>query len=535
MAIRKVIPRSLDSAAASANLSFDANTLYVDSTNNVVGINTATPNSFATGLAVYNATNPSVAIVSGNANSYLRLYSTSDSDMYLSNIGGTMTFSTAATSRMTINSSGNVSIVGNASIGTTSPTPLVGAGKYLTLSNNSNATLSIQAVDGGNDRNATLELLASGNGVSYSQIVYGDTDITPGSPSPLIFTGYHSGTATERMRLTATGNLGIGISPSYRLDVSLGGATAGIVDTARFYADASAGAEARILFGSFANAVSSAIGAQSDSGTTGILKFYTDTAGSLTEKMRIENGQVGIGTTATIGNAYLNVNQGVVARTAAASSVTPYFQLYNGNATTDLKTWRIGGNTDGSLGIESVNDAYNSSTERMRITSVGVIELPFGKLKFPSTQSASSDANTLDDYEEGTYSPNLSFTSSLTGSFTFTRNTARYVKVGRLVHIQGWVAWSAKPSAGNTLSMALPFSSESGDDPRGGIQIAYADAPFNGLTIYHWAFRTENGTALLIANYRNDAVSGVMNNSINVGSVNANATFMFSGTYFTNA
>jgi hypothetical protein len=211
MAIRKVIPRSLDSAAASTNLSFDANTLYVDSTNNVVGINTATPNSFATGLAVYNAANPSLAIVSGNANAYLRLYSTSDSDMYLSNVGGTMTFSTAATSRMTINSSGNVGI------GTSSPSVKLQAESSsstslttLYLVNSSTAavatkqsSLSFRLTDTVGTRKNAFQLTA------YSDSANGNIE-----NGGLIFTGRTGDVDTEFARINSAGNLGLGVTPS---------------------------------------------------------------------------------------------------------------------------------------------------------------------------------------------------------------------------------------------------------------------------------------------------------------------------------
>jgi hypothetical protein len=48
-------------------------------------------------------------------------------------------------------------------------------------------------------------------------------------------------------------------------------------------------------------------------------------------------------------------------------------------------------------------------------------------VSFPATQSASSDANTLDDYEEGTWTPTY---TNITGSPT---GIARYTKIGRQV------------------------------------------------------------------------------------------------------
>lgn len=65
---------------------------------------------------------------------------------------------------------------------------------------------------------------------------------------------------------------------------------------------------------------------------------------------------------------------------------------------------------------------------------------PFDGIKFPATQSASSDANTLDDYEEGTWTPTLnSFTT--TGTLTL---TGTYTKVGRLVCL----TWRLQSSGG---------------------------------------------------------------------------------------
>ena len=100
----------------------------------------------------------------------------------------------------------------------------------------------------------------------------------------------------------------------------------------------------------------------------------TDTSFSIstsnTVAIYVDSSQnVGIGTNSTFGNSKLNVTLGITARNSGAA--TPYFQLYNANAGSNLKTWRIGGNSDGSIGFESVNDAYSSASEQMRINSTG--------------------------------------------------------------------------------------------------------------------------------------------------------------------
>ena len=60
-----------------------------------------------------------------------------------------------------------------------------------------------------------------------------------------------------------------------------------------------------------------------------------------------------------------------------------------------------------------------------------------GSIKFPGTQGASSDANSLDDYEEGTWTPIVSIdTSAITNSGGSVAASGKYTKVGNLVHLQ---------------------------------------------------------------------------------------------------
>lgn len=53
-------------------------------------------------------------------------------------------------------------------------------------------------------------------------------------------------------------------------------------------------------------------------------------------------------------------------------------------------------------------------------------------ITFPATQSASTDANTLDDYEEGTWTPTVTPSS---GSLTSYTSTGTYTKIGNIVSI----------------------------------------------------------------------------------------------------
>jgi len=85
-------------------------------------------------------------------------------------------------------------------------------------------------------------------------------------------------------------------------------------------------------------------------------------------------------------------------------------------------------------------------------------------ITFPATQSASSNANTLDDYEEGTFTPILADSASSSNAATMTVQQGFYTKIGNAVTIQMQIAWSNKGSmdAGqNTRIYGIPFSAKS--------------------------------------------------------------------------
>ena len=79
-------------------------------------------------------------------------------------------------------------------------------------------------------------------------------------------------------------------------------------------------------------------------------------------------------------------------------------------------------------------------------------------ITFPAAQSASSDANTLDDYEEGTWTPTVQGTSTA-GAATYTTRVGRYTKIGNTVNVMCSLGWSAHTGSGDTVVAGLPFTS----------------------------------------------------------------------------
>ncbi len=71
-------------------------------------------------------------------------------------------------------------------------------------------------------------------------------------------------------------------------------------------------------------------------------------------------------------------------------------------------------------------------------------------ITFPATQSASTDANTLDDYEEGTWSPTCSNGSTFAGN---------YIKIGKVVHLFYETSSCGTLVAGSTTLTGIPFTS----------------------------------------------------------------------------
>jgi hypothetical protein len=78
-------------------------------------------------------------------------------------------------------------------------------------------------------------------------------------------------------------------------------------------------------------------------------------------------------------------------------------------------------------------------------------------ITFPATASASTDANTLDDYEEGTWTPDLSFGGSNTG-ITYSIQAAKYTKIGNRVLFDLAILLTSKGVETGAANITLPFT-----------------------------------------------------------------------------
>ena len=89
-----------------------------------------------------------------------------------------------------------------------------------------------------------------------------------------------------------------------------------------------------------------------------------------------------------------------------------------------------------------------------------LVSLLAGQLKFPAAQNPSSDPNTLDDYEEGTWTPRLEAAGTDPTGQTYSTQTGSYVKIGNLVvcFIRLLVTSKGTGGTGNARLAGLPFT-----------------------------------------------------------------------------
>ena len=85
-------------------------------------------------------------------------------------------------------------------------------------------------------------------------------------------------------------------------------------------------------------------------------------------------------------------------------------------------------------------------------TLIAAMRLAAGQIAFPATAVPSADPNTLDDYEEGTWTP------SLGGDATYTAQSGLYTKIGNAVLISGRIAVNVIGTGNTDHIINLPFT-----------------------------------------------------------------------------
>ena len=202
-------------------------------------------------------------------------------------------------------------------------------------------------------------------------------------------------------------------------------------------------------------------------------------------------------------------------RNSGANEATLLFQNSStGTATNDGLYLGIVGSMDAYLWNYENNPIIfgTNNTERMRINATAPILCLSGGnttatgtgIAFPATQSASSDANTLDDYEEGTYTPSFGGGNS-NPTVSYSNQIGYYTKVGNVVYFTSWVYWNSfSGGSGNLQVGGLPFTNKAGGESYPSMSVWFTSMNWTGESVtglivsgstYFWITGLNKGSA----------------------------------------
>ncbi len=190
--------------------------------------------------------------------------------------------------------------------------------------------------------------------------------------------------------------------------------------------------------------------------TTKIISPEVENAGNIT----IDAVNAAAASTVSVTNsdatyvANLSIEGNALAATYGSdSSVTDaellYINTLSSNAQTQI-TAKQGTLTNSAGLLAALNDetgtglaVFGTSPTFTTGITTPIIALTGGQIAFPANQAASAGANTLDDYEEGTFSPDLQFGGAKV-DITYSVQNGKYTKIGNRVLATGYIVLTSK-------------------------------------------------------------------------------------------
>nr|BAR19636.1 putative endosialidase [uncultured Mediterranean phage uvMED] len=458
--------------ASLSGLTVDTTTLVVDATNNRVGIGTSSPDS----VLEANITTSGSGANNNTAGSSIGIGSSGTTQPILgmrwtgaSHVG----ISGSAFSTQIVNDTVNSNAF---EMYTTGASPLVfgtGAAERMRITSSGNVIKKVPdtSTNGGIAvNNGTYDAIALGTG-GYSVNGGAATDGGIRAYNNLLFgTG---STSTERLRINANGDVGIGVSnPSdyYAKDLVVTGPAEGGITIA------STGNHTNyLLFADSTSGVARYAGMVGYAHDTDTMSFRTNSV----QRMAIDaNGKVGIGTNNPNNTLSIlgSVNQLDIETTTTGVTVES-IDRSDVSAQSDLSFYARNGEH------KFFGAAYS---ERMRIDASGNLILK-KNLVLESTSEGidfsgvGASAQTLDDYEEGTWTMGLGTTSS-GFSASITNNIGTYTKVGNTVNVRIYTGAVNVTGAGSgtALITGLPFTVSNS----GNANSNYSAASFAHTTLF---------------------------------------------------
>jgi hypothetical protein len=428
--------------------------------------------------------------------------------------GGTAGGAAAQSQFMTLDTSGRLLVGSNSAVsGLTSGAIQVGAGPFAALITTGSGDTTRIITEG------AIEFNYDGVSGTQRRGKIRGTGNTAGGPyaGGLAFE-YNSfnGSAYQwytGIELNSVGNVGIGTSsPAGKLSlrgafsttqtagltIESTGSTTGLLAPIAFYLQSSG----------WGTVHQANITAQQVSGSDGgaNLIFSTSTTGQFTptEHMRLDsNGALLFNTSANGSRIHVRQYETVTGAIAITGTTWVGMDFFNANANAGARNWRLA-TTYNRFGLfELVSGSTSGGTDYATCLSLyrgeslaleGANTQTGTGITFPATQSASSNANTLDDYEEGFFTATV--TTSTSGTITLNGGVDKlaYTKIGRVVYVQGLLEISSVSSPVGVVVyiQGLPFTTADLDEYAGRAGTAFSvKGIVTGANIYEGQTQVE--------------------------------------------
>jgi len=562
-----------DELTVTGDAQIDTTTLVVDSTNNRVGVGTASP---ATALDVTGTVTADGLTVDGDVtinSTFPRIFfyesDTTDLNSTVKVQGGSLLFQslnddgTGTTSRVAINNStGDISFY--ASNGTTQGLFWDASTQELGIGTTSpSKTLTVHGNDG-----TPLLLQGSGNdtAIAFAHSGTSNAAINASSDGAIEFRSGGVGSADEAMRITngrhflvgktsqdSTNTVGFEAKDTGEVVATVDGSA-----TAYFNRKTSDGDIAVFRKDNTTVGTIGSVTAGLEVNSTSALVLGTDAL----ERMRIQSdGSVQFKPDGTTADMTLDASGNLMlGKTSVANGVTTQgFDFINNNymtATNDgnivarfsrltsdggiLEFYR-GSTLVGSIGATFGNTIITGGTgsnsgsvvvncNNLRPDTDNVSDLGSSGKRFQDLYlsggayiGGTGNANKLDDYEEGSWTPTVG-----QGTVTVTAGSARYIKIGNVVTVHAIVhTFSDRTTAAHVIIGGLPYNTKTSTNASSSILGRYMNAGGDSICLYTGGNTTSMQvyTTKVSSNY-----SAVNHDSLN----SSQANLFINHTYLTN-
>ena len=154
--------------------------------------------------------------------------------------------------------------------------------------------------------------------------------------------------------------------------------------------------------------------------------------------------------------------------------------LSSGDSVKRVKGSEIGADFD-AVAVAVATKANLATPAFTTGIGVGATAAGAGGIAFPATAVAVADVNTLDDYEEGTFTPVLSFDGGTTG-ITYAIQSGSYTKIGNRVEWSCYITLTSKGSSTGAAGISgVPFASANSDNAYASVSVRASVVTYTGM------------------------------------------------------